>query len=128
MNMPPSNGPRVLAIDDETILLEVIRSALSAEGFEVLTAASGTEGLTLYEKNWSTIDLVLLDYLMPDLTGDLVFESMQRVNPDVRVLLLTACDDQVAHRMFAAGLRGYIQKPFFLDDLIGRIREQLEKT
>jgi len=44
----------------------------------------------------------------------------------VRVLLLTACDDQVAKQMFAKGLRGYMQKPFYLDDLIQRVREELE--
>jgi DNA-binding NarL/FixJ family response regulator len=67
----------------------------------------------------------LLDYLMPDMTGDLVFECLQRINPDVRVLLLTGCDDQVARKMFEVGLRGYIQKPFYIDDLAQRVREEL---
>jgi two-component system cell cycle sensor histidine kinase/response regulator CckA len=70
---------------------------------------------------------VLLDYLMPDMTGDLVFECLQRVNPDVRVILLTGCEENVAHKMFEAGLRGYIQKPFYIEDFVQRVREELNE-
>ena len=90
------------------------------------TAAGAREGIEYYERNWQGIDLVLLDYLMPDMTGDLVLECLQKVNPDVRVILLTACDDNVARRMFETGLRGYIQKPFYLDDLVQRVREEID--
>jgi len=62
---------------------------------------------------------------MPEMTGDLVFEFLQRINPDVRVILLTGCDDQVARTMFEAGVRGYIQKPFYIDDLVQRVRDEL---
>jgi DNA-binding response OmpR family regulator len=116
----------VLAIDDEREILEIIQNVLEAEGFKVHTAANAQEGLELYERHWQGIDLVLLDYLMPEMTGDLVFECLHRVNPDVRVLLLTACDDNVARKMFETGLRGYLQKPFYLDDLIHRVREEVE--
>jgi two-component system, OmpR family, response regulator len=71
---------------------------------------------------------VLLDFLMPDMTGDLVFECLQTVNPDVRVILLTGCEDNVAKRMFEAGLRGYIQKPFYIEDLVQRVREELSQV
>lgn len=121
-----SSPPQVLAIDDEAEILHVIRACLEAEGFKVLTAATAREGLELYEKSWRDIGLVLLDYLMPEMTGDLVFECLQRTNPDVRVVLLTACDDHVAKTMFTKGLRGYMQKPFYLDDLIQRVRQELE--
>jgi CheY-like chemotaxis protein len=83
-------------------------------------------GLDVYEQHWREIKVVLLDYLMPNMTGDLVFECLQRLNPDVRVLLLTACDDHVARQMFQAGLRGYIQKPFYLGDLITRVAEEVD--
>ena len=63
---------------------------------------------------------------MPNMTGDLVFECLQGQNTDVKVLLLTACDDHVARQMFQAGLRGYIQKPFFLADLIARVTEEID--
>ena len=127
MNTPSdSRRPIILAIDDEVNLLDIMKTALEDEGFVVLTAPTPQEGLKIYEENWSDIKVVLIDYLMPDMNGDVVFECMQRVNPDVQALLVTACDDNVAKSMFARGLRGFIQKPFFLDDLIRRVRDESE--
>lgn len=121
-----SAKPCVLAIDDEPDLVDIIRATLEAEGIEVLTATHPNEGLKLYEQHWRKINVVLLDFLMPEMTGDLVFECMLRVNPYVKVLLLTACDDFVARRMFEQGLRGYLQKPFHLADLISRVQEEID--
>src|SRR5438132_574850 len=121
-----SDKPCVLAIDDEKDLLDIIKTALEGEGYEVLTANNPNDGLKLYEQHWRKIGVVLLDYLMPEMTGDLVFECLVRQNPYVKVLLLTACDDHVARRMFEQGLRGYIQKPFYLNDLIARVGEEID--
>jgi two-component system, cell cycle sensor histidine kinase and response regulator CckA len=125
---PVSSQKQVLAIDDEPEVLDVIRRCLQAGGFQVITASRPKEGLELYEKNHEQIGLVLLDYLMPDMTGDLIFECLKQVNPDVRVILLTGCEDQVAHRMLESGLRGYIQKPFYFEDLVKSVREELESA
>ena|SRR5579859_6210176 len=126
-DIPVSPQKLVLAIDDEPEILEVLRQCLESEGFQVL-AAGPKAGLDLYEKRWGEIGVVLLDYLMPELNGDLVFECLQQTNPDVRVILLTGCDDRVARKMFEAGLRGYIQKPFYIDDLVQRVREELAQA
>jgi two-component system C4-dicarboxylate transport response regulator DctD len=124
--LPSSDKPVVLAIDDEPDMLEIIRAALEGEGFRVTTFSEPQAALKFYDEHWREIAVVLLDYLMPGMTGDLVFECLQRRNPDVKVLLLTACDDHVARQMFQAGLRGYIQKPFFLDDLVARVAEEVD--
>jgi CheY-like chemotaxis protein len=50
--------------------------------------------------------MVLLDYLLPEMSGELVFENLQRLNPDVRVVLLTGCEESVADKMLKKGLRG----------------------
>jgi len=121
-----SDKPCVLAIDDEKDLLDIIQTALEGEGYEVLTASLPSEGLKLYEQHWRKIGVVLVDFVMPEMTGDLVFECILRQNPYAKVLLLTACDDHVARRMFEHGLRGYIQKPFYLADLIARVAEEID--
>lgn len=118
----------VLAIDDEPEMLEIIRQCLEGEGIAVLTAPGSKSGLETYENRWREIGLVLLDYVMPEMTGDLVLECLQRTNPDVRVILLTGCDDQVARGLFEKGLSGYIQKPFYIDDLVQRVRDELSQA
>jgi DNA-binding response OmpR family regulator len=118
----------VLVIDDEPEILEIVRLCLEGEGVPVLTALGAKNGLETYEKRWREIGLVLLDYVMPDMTGDLVLECLQQVNAEVRVILLTGCDDQVARHMFEAGLGGYIQKPFYIDDLVQRVRDELSQA
>jgi len=129
MSDNPVNAQKfVLAIDDEPDILDVLRLSLESEGFQVLTAQGPKNGLDVYEKRRQEIGLVLLDYVMPEMNGDLAFECLQQINPDVRVILLTACEDHVARKLFDDGLRGYIQKPFYIDDLLQRVREELSQT
>ena len=97
------------------------------EGFQVLTAPGAKAGIKVYEERGPEIGVILLDYVMPDMTGDLVFECLRQKNPDARVILLTGCEDAVARKMFEAGLRGFIQKPFYIDDLVNRVREELSQ-
>ena len=124
---PHSLSKLIFAIDDEPEILEIIKQCLEMEGFQVLTALGPKEGLKLYETRGTEVGVVLLDYLMPDMTGDLVFECLRQKNPDARVILLTGCEDSVARKMFEAGLRGFIQKPFYIDDLVNRVREELSQ-
>jgi CheY-like chemotaxis protein len=128
MNDGPINPRKfVLTIDDDPDMLEIIKQCLESEGVQVLTADGPKKGLEIYEKRRREIGLVLLDYLMPDMTGDLVFACLQQINPDVRVILLTAYEDSVPRSLFETGLRGYLQKPFHIEDLVQRIREELDQ-
>jgi len=128
MEPHPLSPPKlILAIDDEQEILNIIKECLETEGFQVLIALGAKQGIKLYEERGPEIGVVLLDYIMPDMTGDLVFDCVRQKNPDARVILLTGCEDSVARKMFEAGLRGFIQKPFYLDDLVNRVREELNQ-
>jgi DNA-binding NtrC family response regulator len=107
----------ILAIDDDEVCLGFLTTVLEDQGYRVLTAATPQQAIWIYEDRWREIDMVLLDFLLPPLTGDFVLDELQRLNPDVRVVLLTGCDEAVAAKMFQRGLRGYLQKPFKLADL-----------
>ena len=115
----------ILFIDDDTEVLNNVRRLLIREGWVVLTASDPLEGLMLYEAHWREIQLVLLDYFMPIRRGDEVFECLQRINPQVCVLLTTACVDDVSPKMLQGGLCGFVQKPLSPRDLIGGIRKSL---
>ena len=117
---------RILAIDDEEGFLNMLKMALECQGFIVHTASSANEAIQLYEERCRDISMVLLDFLLPEMSGDLVFDNLQRLNPDVRVLLLTGCEGSVAEDMFKKGLRGYLQKPFCIQELAQKVRDAIE--
>jgi len=120
------NRGEILAIDDEPELLEVVKKSLEGAGFEVHAVSTAKGGIEFYEKNWKNIKVVLLDYVMPEMMGDLIFDCLKRQNPDVRTILLTGCDDHVAQPLFREGLFGYIQKPFSVEDLVYQVREAVD--
>jgi len=116
----------VLAVDDEAGFLGMLKAALECYGFVVHTAASPKEAITMYRDHQCDIRMVLLDYLLPEMSGEAVFENLQGLNPDVRVVLLTGCEESVAAKMLKTGLRGYLQKPFSLPDLVQRVRDAID--
>jgi CheY-like chemotaxis protein len=81
----------ILCIDDEATGLMVRKMMLQSQGYEVLTALSGPEGLKLFAAN--PVEAVVLDYSMPGMNGDQVAAELKRLNPKIRILLLTAYVD-----------------------------------
>ena len=93
-------------------------------GYDVMVARGGKEAVDVYRKHQSEIDLVILDIIMPDLSGGEVFDRLLDMNPEVRVLLSSgySIEDQAAE-ILDRGCDGFIQKPFQLDQLHRNIRE-----
>ena len=117
---------RILVIEDEPRILEFLARGLEAEGFSVLGARDGQEGLRLAEK--AACDLVILDLLLPRLDGFSVLESLERRNPRLPVLIVSArADVRTKVRGFDLGARDYLTKPFSFDELLARIRVHLRR-
>ena len=119
---------RVLVVDDEDSITQLLSTALRYEGFEVETSATGRGGLSAAES--FRPDLVLLDIMLPDLDG---FEVQRRLpngaNGRLPVIFLTArrdTDDRV--RGLTVGADDYITKPFSLEEVIARVRAVLRRT
>ena len=115
----------ILAIDDDDEFLDMLKAALECYGFMVRTSSSPKDAIAMYRDHRQDIRLVLLDYRLPGMTGEAVFENLQCLNPDIRVVLVTSRQESVADRMVARGLRGYLQKPFSLPDLTQRVRDAI---
>jgi len=122
---------RLLVVDDEATILELLAGSLRFAGFQVATAASGTEAVRAAAS--SRPDLVLLDVMMPDGDG---FEAARRIRaaaggagPGIPVIFLTA-RDQVTDRVtgFDLGADDYVTKPFSLDEVLARVRAVLRRT
>lgn len=119
---------KVLIVDDEETILKVSSHMLRALGYEVLTAKGGRKGIETYCRHAPEIDLVILDMIMPDMSGGEVFEALRKVNPQVRVLLSSGyAQNGRAREMLAKGCLGFIQKPFTLAELSQRVKTALHE-
>ncbi len=122
-----SGTETVLLVDDEEIITEVGEELLSALGYRVITAGSGTEALSTYRDGREEISMVILDMIMPGMDGGETFDRLKAMDPEVRVLLSSgySLNDKAAEIM-ARGCNGFIQKPFNMDQLSGKIRDVLD--
>jgi DNA-binding response OmpR family regulator len=116
----------ILAADDEAFLLEGVASYLSKHGYDVMTAGTGEGALAIFERE--AIDLVLLDLMLPDITGEDVCRRI-RAKSRTPVIMLTAkvAVDEIVEGL-SAGADGYITKPFGLKELLARIEALLRRT
>jgi two-component system OmpR family response regulator len=118
---------RVLVVDDEPSLSELLSMALRYEGWEVRTAADGSTAVRTARE--FRPDVVVLDVMLPDVDGLEVLRRVRADSPDVPVLFLTARDaveDRVAG--LTAGGDDYVTKPFSLEELVARLRGLLRRS
>jgi len=128
MTTDVTSGARVLVVDDEPGIRELLSGSLRFAGYEVVTATSGTEALRVAAS--ARPDLVLLDVMMPEGDGLEVVRRMRAIGgPEVPVIFLSARDelsDLVAG--FEMGADDYITKPFSLDEVLARMRAVLKRA
>jgi DNA-binding response OmpR family regulator len=116
---------RVLLVDDDSEIVESVRIALESNGFEVLVARDGNQGLAMAERE--DPDLVVLDMMMPKRSGFLVLEKLRRTRPvPLRVIMITA-NEGSRHKAYAEmlGVDDYIRKPFAMDRLMDSVKRLL---
>ena len=120
---------RILVVDDEEDLCEILRFNLEAEGFEVDTSGSAEEALETYFSKPSVFSLILLDVMMDRISGFEMAAELRRRGCQTPIIFLTARDthdDQL--QGFGVGADDYITKPFSFDTVLARIRAVLRRT
>jgi PAS domain S-box-containing protein len=118
----------ILVIDDEEMILEVEGAMLTQLGYDVYTACGGEEALEFIEATDRSIDLVVLDLIMPGMNGGQVFDSLTDVLPDVPIVLSSGYAlDGEAESLIERGCRAFLQKPFSIADLSTTVREVLDQ-
>jgi two-component system cell cycle sensor histidine kinase/response regulator CckA len=118
----------ILLVDDEDDILDVGRSMISALGYDVLSAGNGRQAIALYAANRNKIDIVILDMVMPEMGGMETFDSLKKINPEVKVLLCSGYSEGgQAAEMLLRGCMGFIQKPFNIHWLSRKIREVIDQ-
>ena len=122
--MSPVPQYALLAIDDETEVLEMIRDHFSLRGFEVHTAGDGREGILLCEK--IRPDAILLDLKMKDLDGDKALVQLRALVPDAKVFVISGYQDELAQkRIGGLPVTAYFEKPVSILELEKAVRRAL---
>ncbi len=118
-------GKKVLAIDDEAIVLESIRKVLTAEGFDVATTLSAREGIHMAARE--PYHIVLSDIRMPDVDGLTVLRDIKRVKPTMPILIITGyATVSSAVQAMKLGAVNYIEKPFTPEELVRTVTAAIE--
>jgi two-component system, cell cycle sensor histidine kinase and response regulator CckA len=119
----------ILLIDDEAMIIEVAQAMLEKLGYAVISANSGNAAIDVIERFKDNVNLVILDLVMPGLDGSRTYARIRQIAPTMRVLLSSgyALDGQ-AEALLRKGCRGFIQKPFTIQDLSVKIRDVLDRA
>lgn len=119
---------RILVVEDEDAIARGLRFNFEREGYQVDIAGDGPTALELYESAQPPVDLVVLDLMLPQMSGYEICRSLRRLDLDIPVLALTArtlSEDKI--QAFDSGVDQYVTKPFSLPELLSRVRNLLDK-
>ena len=126
---PTGSRDYILFIEDEPEVADVASEMLAEEGYKVILARDGFEALKIYRKMGKQIGLVILDFFLPVMDGDAVFDELRAINPNIDVVLSSGFAEQTKiASMLGQGLRGFIPKPYSREKLLEQVRSALEAS
>jgi two-component system, cell cycle sensor histidine kinase and response regulator CckA len=116
----------ILLVDDEDIILDVGGKMLEHLGYQVIVAENGRQALDIYQKGHQDIDMVILDMIMPEMSGLETYNHLKTINPKIKVLLSSGYNRKgQASWIVARDKQDFIQKPFDLAQLSRKIAKAL---
>jgi CheY-like chemotaxis protein len=123
----PGGNETLLIVEDQEVLLALLRSILEGVGYTVFTATDGPEAIEIYTLHKESISLMLSDMGLPTLGGWEAFLKIKEINPNVKAILASGfVEDETRDELTQMGVRCVIQKPYVTDILLQKIREVLE--
>jgi CheY-like chemotaxis protein len=125
---PPVGSGTILVVEDEVQVRALVQEILQAEGYTVLIAADGDEGLQLCSEHGEPIDLLLTDVVMPGLSGPEMAQCIMPMHPTIKVVYMSGyASDAIGDHGVLDSNTAFLQKPFTPDILISKVREMLAK-
>jgi CheY-like chemotaxis protein len=119
----------ILLVDDEEMIADIGKRILEKLGYRVLLAESGKSALKVYEDHRDSINLIILDMIMPDMGGSEAFDQLKAVDPSIRILLSSGYSlNGQASQIMKRGCNGFIQKPFNIEQISKKIRKILDNN
>ena len=117
----------ILVVDDEKPIQDMLRTVLESNGYRVLIAGNGFEGLLIHRRN--TIDVTIMDLIMPDTDGIEMISKLMEMSPDAKIIAMTGASGDMNFLDVAkqCGVRRVVTKPFDLDELLSVVHEELAR-
>ncbi|MCP4727142.1 MAG: response regulator, partial [bacterium] len=116
----------ILVVDDEPIVIKLSIKLLTEIGYTVLTAGDGNEALNIYKQQKDSIHAVILDLSMPQMSGKQVFQEMQKIDPDIKVIISSGHGEEYTNEGILAQAKGSVSKPYKIEDLAQMVRIVLD--
>lgn len=118
----------ILLIEDEKIVLEVERAMVTRLGYNVLSAQNGEEALSMLDEHNQSIDLVLLDLALPDMSGQELFPLLKEKRSDLKIIVCSGYSiDGASESLLSNGAQGFLQKPFRLSELASILKQHIDR-
>ncbi|TVP62488.1 MAG: PAS domain-containing sensor histidine kinase [Nodularia sp. (in: Bacteria)] len=130
IKLPTGNGELILVVDNEAAITQITKTTLEIHNYRVLIAQNGIEALTLYTQHQQDIKLVLMDMMMPSMTGGTTIRTLQIINPQVQIIAMSGlASGEALAQATVTGIQIFLAKPFTADELLNSIHDVLvERT
>ncbi len=125
---PVGGTETILLVEDEYLILKIVRKLLKSHGYHLYIASDGEEAIEMFKKHRNEIALVLTDVGLPKMSGIDEFKKLKEIDPNVKVILASGFfDPDVKTELLKAGVKDFIQKPYTDNDIMLKLREVLDK-
>lgn len=129
VKVPRGRGEVILAIEDEEMLRDFLETILGEDGYRVILAADGSEGVRTYEERMQEISLVILDMGLPRMSGEDVLAQIVSLSPDARVIAVSgSIEPDVEAAALRRGAAAYIPKPYMTEELLRKVYHTLHSA
>ena len=120
------NRDAILIIDDEEIVREILLEVMEVANFQAYCAKTGKDGIDIFLQNKKKIKLVLLDLVMPGLSGIETYKKLLKLDPQIKIILMSGYPDKEAlNNVNLPESQEFIQKPFSVQEVISLVRQSL---
>jgi len=128
MNPREADRPRVLFVDDEVSLVALARFALERAGWDLIPAHNGSEALEVFEAEHDTIDVVVLDLILPGISGDELLDRMAAIDDSVPVVIASGMEAHRIAEIIGQRALHFVHKPFSLMSLPASLNAALSRA
>jgi CheY-like chemotaxis protein len=126
---PAKGNERILFVDDEPMLIDIVKRMLQSLSYKVTASSSPIEALDIFRSQADNYDLVITDLTMPQMTGDKLSHEIVTLNPDIPIILCTGFGASIPdEKARSAGIRAFLKKPIVMSEIAETIRKVLDEN